>query len=125
MKVAQSDSTEWKLLMLFLSNDKQDELHEEGARVMRDINSRIDEKSIEYMGLEVTQQTFFGSMSLPVRNILWLLFTVSSIVCLFLFMMKCFVLKFRGKDWILSSLAIVYFFLVCVMDIGMDSFLSE
>ena len=32
MKVAQSDSTEWKLLMLFLSNDKQDELHEGGSK---------------------------------------------------------------------------------------------
>ena len=57
VKVAQSDSTEWKLLMLFLSNDKQDELHEEGARVMRDINSRIDAKSIEYMGLEGGKQS--------------------------------------------------------------------
>ncbi len=38
VKVSQPESTEWNFLMYFLSNDKKDDLHEEGARVMRDIN---------------------------------------------------------------------------------------
>ncbi|MBS5550561.1 MAG: hypothetical protein KHX53_00580 [Bacteroides sp.] len=109
VKVAQSDSTEWKLLMLFLSNDKQDELHEEGARVMRDINSRIDEKSIEYMGLEVTNKPFLDHVSTCSEHIMAPFY--SFFYCLLVFIYDEVLRSgIPGKDWILSSLAIFTFF---------------
>lgn len=109
VKVAQSDSTEWKLLMLFLSNDKQDELHEEGARVMRDINSRIDEKSIEYMGLEVTNKPFLDHVSTCSEHIMAPFY--SFLYCLLVFIYDEVLRSgIPGKDWILSSLAIFTFF---------------
>lgn len=109
VKVAQSDSTEWKLLMLFLSNDKQDELHEEGARVMRDINSRIDEKSIEYMGLEVTNKPFLDHVSTCSEHIMAPFY--SFLYCLLAFIYDEVLRSgIPGKDWILSSLAIFTFF---------------
>ena len=109
VKVAQSDSTEWKLLMLFLSNDKQDELHEEGARVMRDINSRIDEKSIEYMGLEVTNKPFWDHVSTCSEHIMAPFY--SFLYCLLVFIYDEVLRSgIPGKDWILSSLAIFTFF---------------
>lgn len=109
VKVAQSDSTEWKLLMLFLSNDKQDELHEEGARVMRDINSRIDEKSIEYMGLEVTNKPFLDHVSTCSEHIMAPFY--SFLYCLLVFIYNEVLRSgIPGKDWILSSLAIFTFF---------------
>lgn len=109
VKVAQSDSTEWKLLMLFLSNDKQDELHEEGARVMRDINSRIDEKSIEYMGLEVTNKPFLDHVSTCPEHIMAPFY--SFLYCLLVFIYDEVLRSgIPGKDWILSSLAIFTFF---------------
>ena len=109
VKVAQSDSTEWKLLMLFLSNDKQDELHEEGARVMRDINSRIDEKSIEYMGLEVTNKPFLDHVSTCSEHIMAPFY--SFLYCLLVFIYDEVLRSgIPGKDWILPSLAIFTFF---------------
>ena len=109
VKVAQSDSTEWKLLMLFLSNDKQDELHEEGARVMRDINSRIDEKSIEYMGLEVTNKPFLDHVSTCSEHIMAPFY--SFLYCLLVFIYDEVLRSgIPGKDWILSRLAIFTFF---------------
>ena len=109
VKVAQSDSTEWKLLMLFLSNDKQDELHEEGARVMRDINSRIDAKSIEYMGLEVTNKPFLDHVSTCSEHIMAPFY--SFLYCLLVFIYDEVLRSgIPGKDWILSSLAIFTFF---------------
>lgn len=109
VKVAQSDSTEWKLLMLFLSNEKQDELHEEGARVMRDITSRIDEKSIEYMGLEGTNKPFLDHVSTCSEHIMAPFY--SFLYCLLVFVYDEMLRStISGKDWILSSLAIFTFF---------------
>ena len=109
VKVSQPESTEWKLLMIFLSNDKQDELHEEGARVMRDINSRIDAKSIEYMGLEVTNKPFLDHVSTCSEHIMAPFY--SFLYCLLVFIYDEVLRSgISGKDWMLSSLAIFTFF---------------
>ncbi len=109
VKVSQPESTEWNFLMYFLSNDKKDDLHEEGARVMRDINSRIDAKSIEYMGLEGANKPFLDRVSTCSEHIMAPFY--SFLYCLYVFVYDELLRSgIPGKDWILSSLAIFTFF---------------
>lgn len=109
VNVSQPESTEWNFLMYFLSNDKKDDLHEEGARVMRDINSRIDAKSIEYMGLEGANKPFLDHVSSCSEHIMAPFYTF--LYCLLIFIYDEVLRSgIFGKDWILSSLALLTFF---------------
>ena len=124
MNVSQSESTEWKFLMFSCLMTKQDELHEEGARVMRDINSRIDAKSIEYMGLEGANKPFLDRVSTCAEHIMAPFY--SFLYCLLVFVYdEALRSAIPGKEWMLSSLAIFTFFSFVLLDTGMDSFLSE
>lgn len=109
VNVSQPESTEWNFLMYFLSNDKKDELHEEGARVMRDINSRIDAKSIEYMGLEGANKPFLDRVSKCAEHIMAPFY--SFLYCLLVFVYdEALRSAIPGKEWMLSSLAVFTFF---------------
>lgn len=84
IKVTPSESTEMKLLVRFLSEENQDELHNEGAKVLRDINKNIDAKSIEYMGLESTNKPFLERVSTCSEHIMAPFY--SFLYCLIVFM---------------------------------------
>ncbi len=109
IKVAPSESTEMKLLVRFLSEENQDELHNEGAKVLRDINNNIDAKSIEYMGLEGTNKPFWERVSTCSEHIMAPFY--SFLYCLIVFIFdEVLRSSIPGKDMILSSLAIFTFF---------------
>ena len=76
---------------------------------MRDINSRIDAKSIEYMGLEVTNKPFLDHVSTCSEHIMAPFY--SFLYCLLVFIYDEVLRSgISGKDWMLSSLAIFTFF---------------
>lgn len=109
IKVTPSDSTEMKLLVRFLSEKEQDELHNEGAKVLRDINNNINAKSIEYMGWEGINKPFLERISTCSEHIMAPFY--SFLYCLIVFVFdEVLRSNVPGKDVILSSVAIFTFF---------------
>lgn len=109
IKVSQPEWTEWKLLMFFLSEEKKDDLHEEGVRVMRDINSSYDAKSIEYMELQNTNKLVLNPVSTYSEYIMAPFY--SFLYCLLVFVYdEMLRSSIPGKEWMLSSLVIFTFF---------------
>lgn len=109
IKIVLPESTEMKLLVRFLSEEKQDDLHDEGARLLRNINNEIDAKSIEYMGLESTNKPFLERVSTCSEHIMAPFY--SFLFCLIVFIYdEVLRSSIPYKDMILSSLAIFTFF---------------
>lgn len=109
IKATSPETTEMKLLMRFLKEETDDELHNEGAKVLRDINNNIDEKSIEYMRLEGANKPLFDNISTCLEHIMAPFY--SFLYCMIVFIFdEALRSDIPGKDIILSSLVIFTLF---------------